>query len=344
MGSGVAVALSQTEHLQTAFLFVLLSKLVTQLGCKRDVEGLRQHKEELTSTVSALQPATLPSGHYPQHGPQPDEDPDMSCVIVLKHRLEDTEGADSRNCKCTCSPETQPKEANDQSFVNAEQAQLEGLLKESTRKNSKQCERICTLKTEQAQLQGLLDESVEENSKLGQHIRTLEAKLKEANEAKDSSCRRLKRHEVQSAEQLVAAITEEQKLHDVSKRQVADLQGQLTGSQREKADVEHQLQEAQHARHQLEHGALRQNQIGAVPSGELLQLVMTCYIHASRQILNHSCNALVSTWHMLLSLHTISNLRFLCFVWDGCLVPFVQVVLSDQLERKCTRCLGCMFS
>lgn len=253
--------------------FVLLSKLVTQGGCKRDVEGLIQHKEELTSTVSAIQPqpATLHSGRYPQHGPQPDEDPDMCCVIVLKHRLEDTEEADSRNCKCTCSPETQPKEANDQSFMNAEQARLEGLLKESTEKTSKQCERLRTLKTEQAQLQGLLSKSAEETSRLAAELKV----ANEANQARDRAFRHLESDKTQSDEQHVAAFTKEQELHRDLQSKYAELQRQLTCSQREKAHVDHQLQEAQHARRQLEHGALLRNQVGVI--GELLQLVMTCY-------------------------------------------------------------------
>ena len=67
--------------------------------------------------MSALQrqPAKLPLGKQPQHGPQPDEDLETSCTILSKHRLYDTEKATSNSSSLEVL-EAQLREANGQCF------------------------------------------------------------------------------------------------------------------------------------------------------------------------------------------------------------------------------------
>ena len=93
---------------------------------------LTRQKEQLISTVSALQrqPAKLPLGKQSQHGPQPDEDLETSCTVLLKHRLYDTEKATSSSS----SLEARLREANSQcrKRAKAEEALKDQLTQQQT--------------------------------------------------------------------------------------------------------------------------------------------------------------------------------------------------------------------
>lgn len=143
------------------------------------MQQLTRRKEELTSVVSAqLQQSVTPlTGSHLQQKPQPDEDIDMCCVSLLKHRLYDTKEINSRQGLRICSLEARLEEVKRQSLseLKAADKRMQCLKNQLIRHHKKSDKHVAATEQQCVELQQQLACSQRDQANVQRQLREAES-------------------------------------------------------------------------------------------------------------------------------------------------------------------------